>query len=113
MTWRTISCCLYSVTSDDMALCILSASFLSNRIYDAVDYTYFLFYHTFDTVKEMDPQLPAAFKDYSSSMGYEPLPFRGAWATTDLGRLVPQSYPMSNYGYLVDWPLPPCHHPAE
>lgn len=64
------------------------------------------------TQVKMDLQLHAAPQNYPSSTGTEPLPLR-AGAMNAVGWGVPRFYPMMDYGYLDEWPLPTCDHPTE
>lgn len=63
--------------------------FVLNRISDVVDYSHFLPSHVSDAVKEMDPQIYVASKDYLSFTTYKPLPFLRAGVVIDLGGLIP------------------------
>lgn len=54
------------------------SAYFSDRIFDAVDCTYFLFDRIPDAVKETDPQRAVVPEDYLFLAGYKPLPFLGA-----------------------------------
>lgn len=43
---------------------------------------------------------------------FEPLPFLSAGDMNIMGREI-HRYPLRDYGYLGDWSLPECNHPAD
>lgn len=52
-------------------------------------------------------------RGYPESMGSKPLLFSPHGNANVMGRETARQHPMRDYGYLDDWPLAECNHPAE